>query len=204
MGFQKQVNKSVAPGVAGDLATPDQAIYQAVNFVAEADCTVGNFVFAGTDASYQAKPGAASGQPIGLVQRNLSYPNYTISSGGSLTVPAGYTLTIAVKGDFWVKTSSSASVGDAVFASLTDGSISTAAPGSTVAGSVETAWRVKTAGAANDMVIISNWGVADASQISGVLGIANGGTGLDSVGTAGQVLKVNSDADGLEYGADNT
>lgn len=40
----------------------------------------------------------------------------------------------------------------------------------------------------------------DASAIvSGVLGYANGGTGLSSLGTAGQVLSVNSDATGLIY-----
>ena len=44
----------------------------------------------------------------------------------------------------------------------------------------------------------------DASRITGVLGTANGGTGLDTLGTAGQVLKVNSDADGLEWGNDAT
>lgn len=157
MAFQSQVYTSVAPGVAGDPATPDQAIYQAVNYTAEAACTVGNFCFAGTDAGTQAKPTAASGQPLGLVQRNLSYPNYTITSAGSMTAPQGSTLTVAIMGDFWVKTSTAATVGQSVFASLTDGSISTGSAGATVSGSVETAWKVKTAGDANGLIIISNW-----------------------------------------------
>ena len=37
--------------------------------------------------------------------------------------------------------------------------------------------------------------------IGGTLSTANGGTGLTSIGTAGQVLKVNSGATGLEWGA---
>ena len=37
--------------------------------------------------------------------------------------------------------------------------------------------------------------------IGGTLATANGGTGLTSIGTAGQVLKVNSGATGLEWGA---
>lgn len=37
--------------------------------------------------------------------------------------------------------------------------------------------------------------------LAGTLATANGGTGLTSIGTAGQVLKVNSGATGLEWGA---
>lgn len=157
MAFQSQVYTSVAPGVAGDPATPDQAIYQAVNFTAEADCKVGNFVFAGTDAGTQAKPSAVSGQPIGLVQRNISYVNYNITSDGTLVAPEGSTLTVAVLGDFWVKTTTAATVGQSVYVSLTDGSVSTDAAGETVSGSVETTWKVKTPADANGMIIISNF-----------------------------------------------
>ena len=215
MAFQSQVYTSVAPGVPGDLATPDQAIYQAQQYTAEADCKVGNFCFAGTDAATQAKPGAVSGLPLGLVQRVINYVNYSVTSNGTLVVPAGNTLTVAVLGDFFVKTSTQATVGQAVFASLTDGSISTASSGSTVAGSVETAWRVVTAGAANSTIIISNWSIAAtnaasiggtvaASQITGTLGVAHGGTGLTTLGTAGQVLKTNAGATAMEWAADAT
>lgn len=176
MGFQKQVYTSVASGVAGDPATPDQAIYQAVNYTAETAVTVGNFVFAGTDPGTQAKASSESDAPIGLVQRNISYVNSDITSAGTLVVPAGSTLTVAVFGDFYVKTKSAATVGQAVYASLTDGSISTAAAGSTVSGSIETAWRVKTAGAANDTIIISNWRsiVGGSSASSGVQATIDG------------------------------
>jgi hypothetical protein len=39
----------------------------------------------------------------------------------------------------------------------------------------------------------------DLSTVSGTLGTANGGTGLTTIGTAGQVLKVNSGATALEF-----
>lgn len=42
------------------------------------------------------------------------------------------------------------------------------------------------------------------SQLTGTLGVANGGTGLTTLGTAGQALKVNSGATGLEYGTIST
>ena len=38
------------------------------------------------------------------------------------------------------------------------------------------------------------------SQLTGTLPVANGGTGLTSLGTANQVLRVNSGATGLEFG----
>jgi len=219
MGFQKQVNLYVAPGVAGDPATPDQSIYQPMNFTAEADCEVGCFVFAGTDAETQCKPGGVA--LLGLARRNLSYFNYDVKSGASMKIPAGATVTVALRGDYWVKTLTAASVGQAVFASSTDGSIKTGASGADIDGYVETTWRVKTAGAANDLIVISNWadqvGAAsgdisaaisaatiNATQLSGTVSIENGGTGLSELGSAGQVLKVNSGGDGLEYSSDLT
>jgi hypothetical protein len=39
------------------------------------------------------------------------------------------------------------------------------------------------------------------SQITGVLPYANGGTGLSTLGTAGQALVVNSGGTALEYGS---
>jgi hypothetical protein len=42
-------------------------------------------------------------------------------------------------------------------------------------------------------------GEVSASQVTGTLPIANGGTGLSTLGTAGQVLAVNSGATALEY-----
>ena len=157
MGMQTQVNRYTAPGVAGDPATPDQMIYQPVNFTAEGDVTVGNFVFASTTAPGTHAVAAGSGAPLGLVQRELNHVNYDVMSPGTLVLPEGSTLAVAVRGDFWVKTSTAATVGQAVFANETDGSISTDDAGATVSGSVETTWRVKTAGDANDLIIISNW-----------------------------------------------
>lgn len=42
--------------------------------------------------------------------------------------------------------------------------------------------------------------VSLSSEVSGTLAVNNGGTGLTTLGTAGQVLRVNSGATGLEYG----
>lgn len=204
MGPQKVVGFYNAPAVAGDMATPDQAIYQACNYTAEGSgVKVGKFVFAGTNPATQAK--ATGTVVLGLVQRVINYVNMNLVSGGTLELPEGSTLTVAVKGDFWIEATGSATVGQKVLVDKTDGSISfgTAASGN----KLDTGFVVKTpASASGDMIIISNWGlgVTDLGSAGGVLGVANGGTGLSSLGTAGQVMKVNSGATGLEWGNDAT
>ena len=44
------------------------------------------------------------------------------------------------------------------------------------------------------------WGQVSVTELTGVLATAKGGTGLSAIGTAGQVLTVNSGASGLEWG----
>jgi len=49
-------------------------------------------------------------------------------------------------------------------------------------------------------VTLPNSAVNLTTKVTGTLPVANGGTGLTSLGTAAQVLRVNSGATGLEYG----
>ena len=98
----------------------------------------------------------ASTLPLGLAERVLDVPNYTVTSEGTMVVPPTMPVTVAVKGDYYVKTLTAATVGQAVFAML-DGTVKTAASGSSVTDGIETSWRVKTAGSANDIILISNW-----------------------------------------------
>ena len=59
---------------------------------------------------------------------------------------------------------------------------------------------------ASDIISIVAYGTFNVASInasnitSGVLATARGGTGLGSIGSAGQVIKVNSSANALEYG----
>ena len=59
---------------------------------------------------------------------------------------------------------------------------------------------------AGDIISIVAYGTFNVAAINaanitaGTLATARGGTGLSSIGSAGQVLKVNSSANGLEYG----
>lgn len=173
--FQKQVAARPCKGVAGDKATLNPFVYTDRNYIAEtaADTpvVVGNFVYSSVKndtntsepsiwsaVAVQANASALNNSPLGIVQRNLSYRNPDIYDGGTLNVPDNAPLNVVVKGDMYVVSATAATVGQAVFASTTTGAISTAAVGGTVAGSVETPWKVVEGGAAGDIITISNWG----------------------------------------------
>lgn len=79
-------------------------------------------------------------------------------------VPKDSALTVAVRGDYWVVSSTAATVGQAVLASTADGSIST---GTADATHIDTGWVVKTAGAAGEPIIISNWNSMARSATAG-------------------------------------
>lgn len=156
--FQAQVYTSVAPGVAGDPATPDQAIYTPQNFLAgSGGVDAGAFAFAYSSAADTIAIATGAGKPLGIVQRNLSYPNYTLTSEGTLHIAEGEALTIAVKGDFWMQAPAAATVGQKVYVDNTSGTISLNSAGATVSGSTETDWTVKTPATSGGMMIVSNW-----------------------------------------------
>lgn len=72
----------------------------------------------------------------------------------------GFPVSVAVKGDFAVVTGTAATVGQSVFAVLTDGTIKTGTAGNTVEGAEETDYKVVNingGGAAGDIIVISNW-----------------------------------------------
>ena len=93
---------------------------------------------------------------MGFVVRVQMYPNYLLNSPGTLTVPSGSALSVAVRGDFYAISKTEATIGQKVFASTTDGSISTGAAGGSVSGSVETDFTVKRGGAAGELIVIGN------------------------------------------------
>lgn len=164
MSLQTQVGLRYAPAVQGDRASNNSIVYTAHNPIAEEDCTVGQFVWPGSYAFTEARPSSdASVQPLGLVERVLVNFNYTLTSEASMVVPEGSVLTVARKGDFWVKPTAAVTIDQKVFASLTDGSISGGAAGDTVSGAVETDWVVKSYDSESGLAIISNWDSLSAS-----------------------------------------
>lgn len=156
MALQSTVNIDYSVGVAGDPVNVTDIVFTAVNPVAETDVTVGNFVFAGTDPLNQCKA-SGSGAPVGFAMRVQAYPNYDITSAGSLVAKAGEAISVAVKGYFYAVATTTATAGQAVFASTTNGSIKTGTSGSSVSGHVETNFKVLKGGSEGDIIIIGNW-----------------------------------------------
>ncbi|MDE1484284.1 structural cement protein Gp24 [Xenorhabdus bovienii] len=159
MALQKQVGLYYSPAVPGDRATQNTVIYTQGNPRSEGDITIGHFVFAGTDSFKQVKASTTGKDaPVGFVERILAYYNYNVISPATMTIPAYTDVTIAVRGDFWcVPTNQNAAIGQAVFASTTDGSIQTGDAKATIDGHVKTDWIVKYYDADSNLAIISNW-----------------------------------------------
>lgn len=152
MTLQTQVNISVAVGVPGSKADANTFDYYPQSLTAEADITAGTFVWPGSDETLGNYGGTDA--PLGFVERSIAYPNYNVMEDGSLVIGEGETLTVATLGAFHAVTTTSATVGQAVFALTADGSIATDATGATVSGGVETAWKVVTSGDAGETIII--------------------------------------------------
>lgn len=169
MPLQSQVNLYPAPGVAGDKATPDQSVYTPLNPLAAVVLPVGGFVFPvvtdGTiDNTRATNVAGTATEVLGFVERVINYVNYDVFSDGTLNVPAGSALTVAVRGDYWAVSTTAATVGQKVLAATADGSVST---GTADATHLDTGWTVKTAGAAGEPIIISNWNSMAAPAAAG-------------------------------------
>ena len=199
MALQTQVNIDLPLAVAGQKATPDQSVYTPINYVADAaGVKVGTFCWAGTEAGVATATTAGTAAPLGFVERVISTYIYDVLDGATETVREGQGLTIAVRGDYYVQTSEAATIGGQVYVDKTNGKILAAAGSNGIAAP---GWVFKTAGAANDMVIISNWSVpagstgggaaagpVDLSNVTGILAVTNGGTGATSAAAARTAL----------------
>lgn len=169
MAFQKTVNTYPGIGIPGAYAAINPIISTAKGYVASAACNIGGFVWADADKEGCVKPtGTGTERPLGFAVREITNP-LGIDVEASNTVPVGYPVSVEVKGDFFAVTTTAATVGQKVFAVLADGTVKTEAAQATVEGAVETDFEVIQAGAANDVIIISNWrgAVVPASTPSG-------------------------------------
>jgi len=151
--YQQEVGKYNKAAIAGDRANQQEVIYTPINLVTPADLgtavavKVGNFAWRkGADQAV----GAGTGAPVGFVERVQNYQYYDIDSEGTLVVPNGAAVEIAVKGDFFVQADASVSVGDTVYANNTTGAATFSSSGAT-----DTGFKAFTAGASGDMVIIT-------------------------------------------------
>lgn len=160
MPFQTSVNVLLPVAVPGDFASANpRASYPAGpgGLVAgTGGVTVGYFAWVSTSDGITVT-NAGSGAPQGFVANTLQASITTWLAEYSYIIPAGEPVTLMTAGDYWVKTGTTATVGQKIFASTTTGQIQTAAAGATVTGYVETPFYVASAGAANDLIKASTW-----------------------------------------------
>lgn len=159
--FQGQVNILPAIGVPGQHMSTNPLVSTQKGYCAADTVTIGGFVWAATvnnnDDAFVKSTG--TGAPLGFAVREITNP-LGYNKSASNTVPKGFPVSVAVKGDFAVITATTAIVGQSVFAVLADGTIKTGAAAETVEGAVETDYKVVNingGGAVGDIIVISNW-----------------------------------------------
>lgn len=152
--YQKQVGLYNKEAIPGDRANQQETIYTPTNFTAASAVNVGGFVHRDTtNPETQCKIGG-TGALLGFVERVQNAPNYNISTEGTLQIPAGGAVEIAVKGDFFAEADTSVSIGDTVYADTSTGAVTFT---STSGGAVEdTGYKAFTAATSGGMVIITN------------------------------------------------
>lgn len=123
-----------------------------------AGVTIATFVFRdATDPTIVTNVApSATTKPVGFIQ-NLGQAIIGYGLSNSMLIRGGAEISPKVGGDFWAKSSTAATEGQKVFASVTDGTIATGAAGATVTGYVETDWYVSHGAAVGNLIIISTW-----------------------------------------------
>lgn len=159
--FQGQVNILPAIGVPGQHMSTNPLVSTQKGYCAADTVTIGGFVWAAetVDNNDAFVKSTGTGAPLGFAVREITNP-LGYNESASNTVPTGFPVSVAVKGDFAVITGTAATVGQSVFAVLADGSIKTGEKGDTVEGAIETDYKVVNingGGAVGDIIVISNW-----------------------------------------------
>ena len=161
--FKGQVNILPAIGVPGQHMSTNPLVSTQKGYCAADTVTIGGFVWAATESEKDAKDAfvksTGEGAPLGFAVREITNP-LGYNESASNTVPKGFPVSVAVKGDFAVVTSTAATVGQSVYAVLKDGSITTDEAGVDKEGEVATDYKVVNingGGAIGDIIVISNW-----------------------------------------------
>lgn len=145
MGFQKQVNLTQAPAVAGDFASANpraSTLAGPGGLVAGlSGVTVGKFAWVDdVDGITVNSYGTFAGKPSGFVHREQQALITAFLGESSMLVPQGFPITLHNEGDFWAKVTgaTAATVGATVYATYATGDITigSAATGASTTASI--------------------------------------------------------------------
>ena len=132
--YQQSVAKENKVAIAGDRANQQPVIYAPENFTVAGGTAVavkvGGFAWRNSDNQIE---GGGTGAPLGFMERVQNYPNYEISTEGTLVIPNGAEVNVAVQGDFYIEADAATSAGATVYANTSNGAATlTSVSGSTV------------------------------------------------------------------------
>lgn len=192
-GFQQTVNAQQAAAVAGDFASANprsSVVSHEGGFVADtAGVTVARFAWMVNGKVNNF----GTGVPTGFVHRRQAQALITTYLGEtSNLIPQGFEVTLMKDGDYWVAPLvATASIGQKVFANFADGTIQTAAAGSTIAGFSGTASfatnvmtvTVASSGTVKVGDLVTSAGVAVPTYVTS-FGTGTGGTGTYNLSTS--------------------
>ena len=146
--YQKEVGKYNKEAIPGDRANNQEVIYTPENLVTPADLgpalpvQVGGFAWKNSDGQ---AVGNGSGAPVGFAERVQNYQYYDMTDEGTLVVPNGAAVELAVKGDFFVQADATTSAGATVYANTSNGAATLTSGASTVDTGFKT-WGATTSG----------------------------------------------------------
>lgn len=132
-GYQKDVAVNNKAAIAGDRANNQIAIYAPKNFTVATSAgavavKAGGFVW--EDANGQVQ-GGGTGAPLGFMERVQNQPNFDISVPGSMVIPGGAEVNVAVRGDFYIEADATTSAGATVYADTSNGAATLTSSAST-------------------------------------------------------------------------
>lgn len=166
MTFPTSVSYAPAPAVEGDFcdANPRSTVNAGPGGLVAGPngVTVGRFAWATSPNDANGAPAVVSntgtGAPTGFLHREMQGIITTFLAETSNVVPSGFPITLFKSGGFWVlnRGSDAATIGMKAFANNTDGTVTFAAAGATVAGSTETKFICMSPGAQNTLIKISS------------------------------------------------
>ena len=166
MALQKVVNIDPAIGVPGSQAAFLGEVITVQNYICDGTAAAGQFVWNGTATVNPISGGAigvgkvatgngtGGGALAGLAVRLITgvLPD---TSDGQLTYERGELVTVAIRGDFFVTATGSATAGQSVNVVTATGAMTYGTPGT---GEVATGWTVTEGGTTGDLIVISNHG----------------------------------------------
>lgn len=162
MALQKSVSLYPAAGFAGQEVVTNQAVYAAFNPLSDGTVESGGFAFIkdADGAVTASKTGSAGDVPVGIVERILDNTIVDVTADSSVVYPEGAVVTIAIRGQFYIKAPAAGTSGQKIAIEPTTGVVSFA---DTVSSGSDTGWTVIAQGGSKsftegDIVIAQNFG----------------------------------------------